>query len=223
MKYKAIFFDIDDTVFDYEASAHIAMGEACADMGIEFKEEYFRGFMHADTKFWNMQKAGILTISEVMDRRADETARVMGIPERADEFRDIFLIKMRTPAVPIDGAEDIIRYAHGMGYRLCTASNGFLIMQTSRLKNSGLSQYFSDIFVSDDLGYEKPDPRFLYEALSRCGLSAADVLMVGDSRETDIKVAESAGMDCCWFDRLKTGDTAGNFTVTALSQLKNYI
>lgn len=223
MKYKAIFFDIDDTVFDYEASAHIALGEVCKDMGIEFKEEYFRGFMHADKKFWDMQKAGILTISEVMDRRAAETAQVMGIPERAESFRDIFLIKMRNSAVPVDGAEDIIRYAHGKGYQLCTASNGFLIMQISRLKKSGLFEYFSGIFVSDDIGYEKPDPQFLTEALSRCGLSAADALMVGDSREADIKAAQSAGMDCCWFDRFNSGDTAGNFTVTELSQLKKYI
>lgn len=223
MKYKAIFFDIDDTVFDYEASAHIAMGETCADMGVKFEEEHFRGFMHADKKFWDMQKAGILTIGEVMDRRAAETAQIMGIPERADTFRDIFLIKMRNSAVLIDGAEDIIRYAHGRGYRLCTASNGFIVMQTSRLKKSGLSEYFSDVFVSDDIGYEKPDPRFLNEALSRCGLSAADALMVGDSREADIKAAQNAGMDCCWFDRFSSGDNAGNFTVTALSQLKNYI
>lgn len=223
MKYKAIFFDIDDTILEYEKSAHIALNEVCADMGIAFKEEYFRGFMDADKKFWDMQKAGILKISEVMDLRAEKTAEVMGIPDRAAFFRDIFLVKMRGCAVLADGAADIVCYAYDKGYKLFTASNGFLVMQTSRLKKAGLYDYFSDIFVSDDLGCEKPGGEFMKTALARCGFSAEESLMVGDSREADIKSAENAGMDSCWFDRFNSGDSAGNFTVTALSELKNII
>jgi FMN phosphatase YigB (HAD superfamily) len=62
-------------------------------------------------------------------------------------------------------------------------------------------QYFEDTYISMDIGYDKPDLRFYQEALRRSGLSADEVLMIGDSMTTDILGAQAAGIDAIFFDR----------------------
>lgn len=223
MKYEAIFFDIDDTILDYAKSARLALVSALNEMHLEFREEYFTKFMELDKKYWDMQKAGIMPITEVVTHREADMADFIACSDKTAYYSEMFMHKLSTSAVLVDDAEDIIKYAFEKGYKLYTASNGFYKIQKSRLDTAGLLRYFNDVFVSDIIGFEKPHGGFLTEALSRAGICAEKVLMVGDSIKADMAAAHNANTDACFFDKAKCGTHAGQYYISALSELKNII
>ena len=77
-------------------------------------------------------------------------------------------------------------------------------MQIHRLEKAGLLGMFQDVYVSDDIGYEKPDHRFFDICLSRSGVKQEEALMIGDGKLTDIEGAMRAGWHTCWFDKKDT-------------------
>ena len=75
-------------------------------------------------------------------------------------------------------------------------------MQLSRLKSAGLFSYFSDVFVSDEMGFEKPDSRFFSKCLHRIHFRPEEVLMVGDSLQADIAGGAKSGLKTFYSDSL---------------------
>ena len=99
-------------------------------------------------------------------------------------------------------------------------------MQKSRLLSAKLFPFFSDLYVSDDVGYEKPDSRFFEEALKRSNLTSQDVLFIGDSLEADILGASHIGMMTCWYNpghKKNRMNIKSDYTIDNLSQLKEII
>ena len=88
-------------------------------------------------------------------------------------------------------------------YKIYAASNSQKSMQENRLKLAGLFEHFTDFFISDDIGYEKPNVKFFEESLRRAELSSDQVLMVGDSLISDMYGAYNAGLDRCWYNPYK--------------------
>ena len=95
-------------------------------------------------------------------------------------------------------------------------------MQLSRLKSAGLFSYFSDVFVSDETGFEKPDSRFFSKCLHRIHFYPEEVLMVGDSLQADIAGGAKSGLKTCWLNRTKKpnpSDTLPDYEIQGLPEL----
>ncbi len=199
--YRALFLDIDDTVLDYAQCGGQALAETCRRMGAVCTEEVAARFWAIDARVWAEQKRGVWTIDQVLDRRAQEMADLLGMPEKAGLFRYGFVEALGRTAVPVAGAAALLDRLRARGMPVYGASNGFLATQQRRLRLAGLLDRFADLFVSDDVGAEKPDPVFFRRALARAGRDAAEVLMIGDSYHADVLGGASAGLDTCWFCR----------------------
>lgn len=107
-------------------------------------------------------------------------------------------------------------------FPLFAASNGTLQMQLSRLKSAGLFSYFSDVFVSDEIGFENPDSRFFSKCLHRIHFRPEEVLMVGDSLQADIAGGAKSGLKTCWLNRTKKlnpTDIIPDYEIRGLSEL----
>ena len=199
--YRALFLDIDDTVLDYAQCGGQALAETCRRMGAACTEEVAARFWAIDARVWAEQRRGAWTIAQVLDRRAKEMADLLGMPEKAGLFRYGFVEELGRTAVPVEGAAALLDRLRARGVPVYGASNGFLATQRRRLRLAGLLDRFADLYVSDDIGAEKPDPAFFRRALARAGRAAAEVLMVGDSYHADILGGSAAGLDTCWFCR----------------------
>ena len=71
------------------------------------------------------------------------------------------------------------------------------------LQNLGISKYFAHVFISSELGADKPDPEIFRSALKLMHLNAKEVLHVGDDPERDWKAATEAGLLVFQLDRPK--------------------
>ena len=207
MRYKAIFIDIDDTLLDYVPCCREAYDAAMPE-----HPELFGFFFDIAGRLFSEAKHGKYTISEVMDLYPKEFIETMNeitkaglndarLKERTEEFKHAFRASWGTTHALVPEAEETLQALQKAGYKLYAASNSFGHLQRSRLEHAGIVHYFEDLFISMDIGYDKPDVRFFEESFRRAGLQADEVLMIGDSMTTDIIGAQNAGMDALFFDR----------------------
>ena len=107
-------------------------------------------------------------------------------------------------------------------YELFAASNGLLQMQLARLERAQLKHFFTDIYVSDAVGYAKPNPLFFEHCLKASQLDSAAVLMIGDSLEADMLGAYQSSIDRCWYNpkqKKLSQECPLTFEINCLSEL----
>jgi len=203
---KAIFFDIDDTILDYDKCAVITLQNACAALGVPYNETVLSEYRKIDDFLWAQQKAEILTIPEVLDKRNAHMMAYFGLQDGLS-FQEAFIRAFAESAALVDGVEVILQSLKQKGIPMYCASNGFIAVQVNRLTKAGVLSYFDKLFVSDAIGYEKPNPAFFAHCLRSTGYSPNEVLMIGDSITADIKGASNAGWNVCYFN--KNGKKSG--------------
>ena len=211
MRYKAIFIDIDDTLLDYVPCCREAFDCAMEALDTAYgiqrtdrmtQDQLFDLFFDISGRLFSEAKRGLHTVAEVMELYPVEFIERADYPVSAVEpFKHAFRAAWGETHALVDGAQDMLSDLRNKGYRLFAASNSFGHLQRRRMERAGLLPYFEDMFISMDIGYDKPDVRFYQEALRRADLLPCDVLMVGDSMTTDIMGAQQAGLATCWFNR----------------------
>ncbi len=197
MKYDAILIDADDTLFDFRAAERAAIGDILTLLGIQDVEA--PQILKINRASSGRLERGELTQKEL---RVLGFATFSSIPAAIGTRRDwrkVYAIAFPAELSPSG------RFGNRAGNRqkrpVVVVTNGISSVQRSRMDASPLKQYIHSMVVSGEIGVQKPDPRMLYEALSRLGnLPAERALMVGDSLTSDVLAANRAGVDACWYN-----------------------
>ena len=197
--YKAIFLDIDDTVFNFKKCSEKALEKTFSKMELEYDENIYDVFTDIDEALWAKQKRNEMSVAEVLDVRFVHLKERLGVDYDSDQARMNFGHSLGEQYIMEPGIENLLERLSA-DYGIYAASNGVLSMQENRLQLAGLKKYFTDLFVSDDIGYQKPDINYFKECLNRTGLKASEILMVGDSLISDIAGANAAGIGSCWYN-----------------------
>ena len=86
-------------------------------------------------------------------------------------------------------------------YDLYVVTNGVEATQRSRLKLSGIERFMKDVFVSEAVGYQKPQNEFFDYCFAHIdGFEKEKAMIIGDSLTSDIQGGNNAGVACCWFN-----------------------
>lgn len=212
---KALFFDIDDTILDYDLCAVDTVRRACETLGVPYSRAVQTEYRRVDDVLWARQKLGELTIPQVLELRNAHMMDYLGLTDGMS-FQEAFIAAFGESCDLVEGAAEVLRTVKERGYPVFSASNGFLDVQTNRLTKAGVLQYFDRLFVSETIVYEKPDIRFFEYCLSETGYAPREVLMIGDSVAADIKGGLNAGWNVCYLNR--HGRTSG-LDVTEITEL----
>ncbi len=197
---KALFFDIDDTILDYDLCAVYTVRRACETLGVPYSRAVQTEYRTVDDELWARQKLGELTIPQVLELRNAHMMEYLGLTDGMS-FQEAFIAAFAESCDLVDGAEAVLKTTKERGLPVYSASNGFLEVQTNRLKKAGVLQYFDKLFVSETIGCEKPDIGFFEHCLRETGYAPHEVLMIGDSVTADIKGALNAGWNVCYLNR----------------------
>ena len=148
-----------------------------------------------------------------------------GVAALAEQLSEDFLNMTTARFSLLEGAEELVRYLAAK-YPLTVVTNGFVEVQYEKFDKSGLRDCFAHIVLSEEVGCQKPNPRIFEEALRMNGLQAEDVVMIGDSWNSDIIGAINAGIDQIWIrkskDPLSEGQTA-TYLVKTLSEIMDIL
>ena len=233
-KYKAVFLDWDDTIGDFHGAADLALAQMYEkyqlDRYFASLDEFVGLYKPHNLELWAKYGEDKVTKEYLsLDRFLfplmhgslypnGETAQVIRL---AMTMSDDFLALTTAHFSLLPGAEEIVRYL-AEKYPLTIVTNGFIEVQYEKFDKSGLKDCFSHIVLSEEVGCQKPNPRIFEEALRMNGLQAEDVVMIGDSWNSDIQGAINAGIDQIWIrkskDPLPEGQSA-TYLVQSLSEV----
>ncbi|KAB2643119.1 MAG: HAD family hydrolase [Verrucomicrobia bacterium] len=107
-------------------------------------------------------------------------------------------------------------------YHLGLLTNGAPDLQREKLAPSGLEKFFSVVIISGEHGIGKPKPVIFEKMLEQLGVTASEVIMIGNSLERDIAGARAAGIRSVWIDlgdAKEKSDVQPDFRITELSEL----
>lgn len=213
--YKHIFFDLDHTLWDFERNAEetkleMFEGLNLKEKGIENYETFREKYIVINQALWALYREDKIEKDELNFRRFYDTLCVFGIDDRvlgkmmATWFIDG--ISNKTYLFPF--AKEILEYLY-MKYPIHIITNGFEEVQYSKLKNSGMDKYFTEVITSEEAGCKKPDIDIFNFAYKKTGALAHESIMIGDDLEVDIAGARLAGMDQIYVnhDRKQHNDT----------------
>ena len=231
MKYKDLFIDFDDTLYDTHGNAVIALKETFEAFHLEryFPDEqvFYNAYWEANIDLWTRYSKGEITrdflIVERFRRPLSSGINLDVTEQFCLEVSDLFLDFCSSKPGVIEDAHELMDYLKRKGYKIHMTSNGFHEVQYKKLAACGLRDYFDTIILSEDAGANKPSPLFFDYALKQTGAQRESTLMLGDNLQTDILGALSAGIDAMLFNRwnvdIKNCPQVPSFIVNNLKEI----
>ena len=235
MKYKDLFVDFDDTLYDTHGNAVIALKETFEYFHLDryFKDAqlFYDAYWAANIDLWTRYSKGEITRDYLIVERFRRPLSVgsgLDVTEQLClQMSDVFLDFCACKPGVVEGAHELMDYLKQKGYRMHMTSNGFHEVQYKKLAACGLTDYFDTIILSEDAGVNKPSPLYFDYAFKVSGADKATTLMIGDNMQTDIQGALNAGIDALLFNRWSVNvDEASKrptFVVDRLLQIKELL
>lgn len=222
MKYKWLLFDADGTLFDYDKAEARALRRTFRELGCSYEARYADVYRQINGEIWSDFEQGKISQHRLRTRRFELLFEDIAVECDPEAFSTKYLLHLADGTDLLEGAEEVARRLHGKA-GLVLITNGIADVQRPRFASSGLSEYFVDIVISEEVGASKPDPRIFDAAFQVMAWpKTEEVLIVGDSLTADIKGGNNYGIDTCWFNPrqdLCTLDVKVHFEITELREL----
>ena len=204
-KYQHIFFDLDRTLWDFDAAAEVAFERIyekynLKSLGIPSAHEFHEVYHPLNEQLWVLYRANKITKDELNRTRFVLPLEHYGIHDTdlADHLSEDYVYWSPRIVRLVPGTMELLEYLKPK-YHLHLITNGFQEVQHTKLSGSGLEPYFETLTVSEEVGVKKPNPEIFHYALRKAGAKAEDSLMIGDEMAVDIDGARAAGMDTLLF------------------------
>lgn len=226
--YKHLFFDLDHTLWDFDANAKETLTEVYAHFKLEAKGVYpfidfYKYYLHHNEILWDRYHKGFISSDELKWKRMWRTMLEfkIGSEQLARDMSVHFLEILPTKKMLFPHTIEILDYLTNKGYKLHLITNGFEKTQWSKINNSGLRRYFTHMITSEASNSLKPKKEIFEYALNKAGASLSESIMLGDNLDADIQGAINAGMDCVFVNHLKTNtDIKATYIIHHLEELE---
>ena len=229
-RYSVILWDIDGTILNFLAAEKAAIKRGFQEFHIgECTDEMLADYSQINKKYWEMLERKEASKPEILLGRFYEFFEKYGIDKSvAEEFQPWYQLALGDTIVFENGALELLQELKGK-VKQYAVTNGTKVAQTKKLSKSGLDKIFDEVFISEDIGVEKPSVEFFSKVFQKTGLTETDkaqILIVGDSLTSDIKGGNNIGIDTCWYNPKganKPDDIIVDYEIRELSDLKNYL
>jgi len=209
MRYRHLFFDLDHTLWDFDANSKLTLHEiyetlSLKEKGVHDFDLFHKNYLIHNEMLWDRYRKGFLKTEELRWKRMwltlldfkignERLARKMGV---------VFLDLLPSRKLLFPYAKEILAYLTEKKYSLHLITNGFEKTQHFKLKNSGLDVYFNEVITSEGSNSLKPNKEIFEFAFRKTGADKKESIMIGDSVEVDILGAINAGIDQVYVNHL---------------------
>lgn len=195
-----ILFDLDNTLLDFTWAEKIALSKTLRELGIEPTEAVTDRYRQLNLTQWKALERGELTRAQVKVRRYQLLFEELGVEASPKEATALYENFLATGHRYIDGAQDLLEHLYKK-YDLYLVTNGTASVQKGRLSSADMWKYFKDVFISEEIGYDKPSKEYFQRCFSQIpGFSIEEALLVGDSLTADILGGRNTGIRTVWFN-----------------------
>jgi putative hydrolase of the HAD superfamily len=229
MKYRHLFFDLDHTLWDFEANSRLTLQEiydtlSLKEKGIHDFDLFHKNYLIHNDKLWDRYRKGFIKTEELRWKRMWLTLLDFKIGDErlAREMGVIFLDLLPSRKILFPYAKEILDYLVQKKYFIHLITNGFEKTQHFKLKNAGLDGYFKEVITSEGSNSLKPNKEIFEYAFLKTGAEKKESIMIGDSIEVDILGAINAGIDQVYVNHVNVEPTIQpTYTVYSLKELES--
>ena len=231
MKYRHLFFDLDHTLWDFDTNSRHTLQELYHTLELEQKgvndfDLFIKNYLAHNEKLWERYRNGYIKVDELRVKRMWHTLLDFRIGDEglAQQMSVHFLDKLPTRTAVFPHTFETLNYLRDKGYRMHLITNGFEKTQHSKLKHSGLAEYFEEVITSEGSNSLKPKKEIFDYAMNKVSCCTDDCIMIGDSVEVDIQGAMNAGMDQIFVNHLCIDcDITPTYIVRSLKELQDIL
>lgn len=231
MKYKHLFFDLDHTLWDFDANARATLEQLHIDLklvnkGVHDFDLFHKNYLEHNEKLWARYRNGYIKQEELRIKRMWLTLLDFQIADEdlARQLSELFLQLLPTRTLLFPDTKEVLQYLNEKGYQMHLITNGFELTQHSKLKSSGLDIFFREVITSEGSNSLKPQKEIFDFALNQTGAIVEESIMIGDSLDVDILGAMNAGMDQVHVNYNNSPQhLRPTYTVSSLKEMKTFL
>jgi len=198
--YPWLWFDADNTLFDYNRAESTALSNTFQLHGLPFDGNSMGTYREINKKLWHALEKGEIKQDELRVKRFDEFLLAVGQNGSPEAISDTYVDQLSQGAYLINGALEMLQQLRSRS-RFALITNGLTSVQKGRLSRSPLKDFFEAIIISEEIGAAKPHVAFFEKAHEQTGQPPkSDILVVGDSLSSDIRGGVNFGVDTCWYN-----------------------
>lgn len=198
--YRYLFFDADGTLFDFNEAESRALYQTAQTVGFSLTEEQLHQYKASNAACWKAFERFEITQATLKVKRFEDFFKEANLPFDPTHTSQVFQGYLSHQGVLFQESLPLLQTLTERGYTLYLATNGIAEVQRGRIAQSKIGHYFQEIFISEEIGAQKPDTRFFTHMLEHTRLEARkrECLMIGDSLVSDIEGGVLAGLDTVW-------------------------
>ena len=198
--YPWLFFDADNTLFDYNLAEGTALRKTFHSLSLPYEDEYLGIYQRINQGLWQALEKQEITPAVLRFRRFELLLEAVQLSGSPDQMNSAYVEQLALCTDLIDGAYEVLDTLKEK-CQIAIVTNGLQAVQRSRLAHSTIKNFIAELIISEEVGVAKPQPAFFDVAFARTGHPAkSDVLIIGDSLTSDIQGGVDYGMDTCWYN-----------------------
>ena len=229
MKYRHLFFDLDHTLWDYEANARSSLQYLYDNLDLKEKGVYdfdlfYKNYSVYNDKLWEEYRNGSIKQDVLRVKRMRLTLLDFKIAdeELSEKMNVGFLDLLPTRTHVFPYCYEILDYLLNKKYVLHLITNGFEEVQHKKLKYSGLTKYFTEVITSETSNSLKPNKEIFEFAFLKSNAKPEESIMLGDNIDVDIVGAMNAGIDQVFVNHVNASPIIKpTYTVYSLKELED--
>lgn len=224
VKYKNIIFDLDNTLLDFSYAEDIAFRNLLENYNINYEKEYLNIYRSINEPLWRKLEKKEVSKEYVFKNRFSLFFNELGVKINGEEAEMFYRENLTISDKTIPHAKEVLNKLKEDDYNIYLATNGFSNTQRVRLEKTNLMPIFNEIFISEEVGYEKPDIKFfdfLFNHIEENDKSS--LIMVGDNETSDIDGANNFEIDSILLSNKNEQNTNATYKVNDLREILSIV
>ena len=197
---KILLVDLDDTLLDFRKTSDKAIVAVFNKHNIPATKENLDKYGKINQSYWERYEKKEITRNVILSERFCTFFNNFGVKTDGKEENKIYFDGLKNIVIYIDDAMEFLSRCKKMGMTICLVSNGVNEVQESRLKFSGIEEYLDKRYISEFIGYAKPDINFFKVIENDYPLKKDEMVILGDSLSSDMQGGKNFGITTVWYN-----------------------
>ncbi len=221
-RYDWVLIDGDNTLLDFDAAQAQALGRTMEARGLSPTPEALARYAGINQALWDAYARGEIDRERLRAERFRRFGAWLGWRGDPAAWDREYMAALGECGALLPGAVELLA-ALKPHCRVGLASNGSTQVQRQRLEGSPLLPYLDGVFLSQEMGVNKPEAAFFHRAMAALGAVPERTVMVGDDLLSDIQGAVNAGIDSIWYSPRGAESPLPTWRVTRLEDVAKIV
>ena len=217
--YKFLLFDLDNTLLDFDLAEDKALTKLLTEQNVTNIKEFKKVYVPLNKKLWHKLDSKEISREYLINNRFSLLFEHFGIEVDGKQLARHYKQLLGEQGEHIFGADELLKKLSS-NYEIYAVTNGITEIQNNRLKNSTIKNYFDKIFISEEIGHQKPSEHFFeYVASNIENFEKEKALVIGDNLFADILGANNFNINSVWCN---FKNEKNNSNIYPTYEIKNY-